>query len=235
MAPRVSTTDRIHLALREAILSGELASGSLHSIYQLAERFNVSRTPVRDAVLRLADTGMLEIERNHGVRVRGLKVDDVREVFEARLLLEVPAAAFAATHADDALVTALRACLLDFAAAVATNDEAQFQRSDRQLHTMLMAAAGNTRISAMVESLRDVTQAHGVWTADQSRTLRAIQHEHEPIVDAVAARNPDAAARLMRDHLVETAVLLMQQVAKTSGEAVPDPWPGALISRARGV
>jgi len=232
MAPRVSTTDRIHVALREAILSGDLASGSLHSIYQLAERFEVSRTPVRDAVLRLADAGMLEIERNHGVRVRGLKVNDVREVFEARLLLEVPAAAFAAAHADEALITGLRSCLLDCAAAAKADDEGRFKRSDRQLHTILMQAAGNDRISAMVESLRDATQAHGVWTADQSRTLLAIQHEHEPIVEAVAARNVDAAALLMYEHLVGTAVLLMQQVASISGEAIPEPWPGMLVSRA---
>jgi len=231
MAPRVSTTDRIHVALREAILSGDLASGSLHSIYQLAERFEVSRTPVRDAVLRLADAGMLEIERNHGVRVRGLKVDDVREVFEARLLLEVPAVAFAAAHADEALVAGLRSCLLDCAAAADADDEAGFKRSDRRLHTLLMTAAGNGRISAMVESLRDATQAHGVWTADRSRTLLAIQHEHEPIVEAVAAGNADAAALLMYDHLVGTAVLLMQQVASISGETIPEPWPGALVSR----
>jgi len=222
-------TDRIHVALREAVLSGELASGSLHSIYQLAERFKVSRTPVRDAVLRLADTGMLEIERNHGVRVHGLKVDDVREVFEARLLLEVPAAAFAAAHANDALVADLRMCLLDFAAAVAADDENESKRSDRRLHSILMGATGNRRISAMVESLRDITQAHGVWTAGHSRTLLAIQHEHEPIVDAVAAGNAEAAARLMRAHLVGTAALLMQQVASISGEEIPTPWPSALV------
>lgn len=224
-------TDSIHVALREAVLSGELASGSLHSIYQLADRFNVSRTPVRDAVLRLADTGMLEIERNHGVRVRGLKVEDVREVFEARLLLEVPAAAFAAAQTNDTLVADLRMCLRNFAAAVASNDESESKRSDRQLHSIIIAATGNRRISAMVESLRDITQAHGVWTAGHSRTLLAIQHEHEPIVEAVAAGNAEAAAQLMHDHLVGTASLLMHQVATISGEEIPTPWPGALVLR----
>lgn len=231
MAARVSTTDRIHVALREAIVSGELASGSLHSIYQLAERFNVSRTPVRDAVLRLADTGMLQIERNHGVRVRGLKVDDVREVFEARLLLEVPAAAFAAAHVDDALIVGLRACLLELARAVEADDASQFVHGDRKLHAMLMAVSGNRRVSAMVESLRDATQASGVWTADRSRSLHQIHREHEPIIEAVVAGDVEGAARLMYDHLVETAKLLMRQVASTSGEVVPENWPGGLVPR----
>ena len=105
------TTDRESDAalalLREEIITGALAGGSLHSIYGLAERLGVSRTPVRDAVLRLADAGMVAIERNRGVRIRGLSVDDVRKVFEARLLLEVPAAAHAARHGSDELLQEL--------------------------------------------------------------------------------------------------------------------------------
>lgn len=230
MTPKVTTTDRIHIAIREAILSGELASGSLHSIYQLADQFNVSRTPVRDAVLRLADAGMLEIERNRGVRVRGLKVDDIREIFEIRLLLEVPATALAATSADDALKSGLRACIVELAEAADADDAAKFMHSDRKLHELILAASRNSRLSATVKSLRDMTQAYGIWTADQSRSLRDIQHEHEPIVDAVAAQDTETAARLMHEHLVETATLLMEQVSKISGEPIPDNWPGGLIS-----
>ena len=85
--PRTSTTDRVHALLREEIVSGKLTSGSLHSIYALATRYGVSRTPVRDAVLRLSDSGMVRIERNRGVRIRGLGVHDIREVFETRLLI----------------------------------------------------------------------------------------------------------------------------------------------------
>lgn len=229
MTPKVTTTDRIHIAIREAILSGELASGSLHSIYQLADRFNVSRTPVRDAVLRLADAGMLEIERNRGVRVRGLKVDDIREIFEIRLLLEVPAAALAATTADDELKSGLQACIVDLAAAADADDAAKFMHSDRRLHELILAASGNSRLSTTVKSLRDITQAYGIWTADRSRSLRQIQHEHEPIVEAVTAHDPETAARLMHEHLVETATLLMKQVSRVSGEPIPDHWPSGLV------
>jgi len=228
MTPKVTTTDRIHVAIREAILSGDLTSGSLHSIYQLAERFNVSRTPVRDAVLRLADAGMLDIERNRGVRVRGLKVDDIREIFETRLLLEVPAAAFAAENADEALKPGLHSCLDELSAAADADDVATFMHSDRKLHELILAASGNTRLFAMVASLRDATLAYGIWTADRSRSLHQIQHEHEPIVEAVTENDAKTAARLMHEHLVETAMLLMRQVSKVSGEPVPKHWPSGL-------
>ena len=99
MAARITTTDRVFASLRESILSGEFPAGSLHSIYRLADLLDVSRTPVREAVLRLADIGLVTIERNRGVRIRGVSVADVRAVFELRLMIEVPAAAYAAAHA----------------------------------------------------------------------------------------------------------------------------------------
>lgn len=79
MAGRISTTDRVHALLRDEIVTGALVSGSLHSIYGIADRLGVSRTPVRDAVLRLADAGMVSIERNRGVRIRGLGVQEIRD------------------------------------------------------------------------------------------------------------------------------------------------------------
>ncbi|MFI5426488.1 GntR family transcriptional regulator [Aeromicrobium sp. UC242_57] len=104
---RISTTDRVFSSLRESIVSGEFPAGSLHSIYRLADLLEVSRTPVRDAVLRLADLGLVTIERNRGVRIRGVSVADVRAAFELRLMLEVPAAALAARHADATTVEAV--------------------------------------------------------------------------------------------------------------------------------
>jgi DNA-binding GntR family transcriptional regulator len=228
MPAKVSTTDRVHALLREEIVTGQLAGGSLHSIYGLAERLGVSRTPVRDAVLRLADAGMVTIERNRGVRIRGLSVQDIWEVFEARLLLEVPAAAHAARHGSAELLQELGERVHGLTGAAEEHDTAEFMRLDRQLHRAIVLSTGNQRLADMVESLRDATQAHGVSTIDRSRSIRDVQVEHLPIVDAIRRRDADAAAALMRDHLTTTALLLMRQVAAASGEAVPDEWASSL-------
>lgn len=230
MSARVSTTDRVHAQLREEIITGTLAGGSLHSIYEMAERLGVSRTPVRDAVLRLADAGMVTIERNRGVRIRGLRVQDIREVFEARLLLEVPAAAYAARHGSDELLQELGERVHGLTGAAEEHDTVEFTRLDRQLHRAIVLAAGNQRLADLVESLRDATQAHGVSTIDRSRSIRDVQVEHMPIVDAIQRRDADAAAALMRDHLTTTALLLMRQVAAATGEAAPDAWPSGLTA-----
>ncbi|MFT4189442.1 MAG: GntR family transcriptional regulator, partial [Aeromicrobium sp.] len=108
---RPSAAEEVFARLREQILTGQLSAGSRQSIYRLSDSLGVSRTPVREAVLRLADLGLVTVERNRGIVVRGVRAEDVRDVFELRLLLEVPAASAAAAAADAGLVDRLRAAL----------------------------------------------------------------------------------------------------------------------------
>src|SRR5690606_34259105 len=121
-----------------------------HSIYRLSEQLEVSRTPVREAVLRLADLGLVEIERNRGVRIRGVSVADVREVFELRLLLEVPAAAAAARTADDRLRSELIANVAATRRHAEAGNEPDFSRVDRDFHALVASATRNPRLEAEV-------------------------------------------------------------------------------------
>ena len=233
MAVRVNTTDRVHGLLREAIISGELKPGSLHSVYKLADVFGVSRTPVREAVLRLADTGMVRVERNRGIRIRGVTVEDIREVFELRLIMEVPAASYAAVHGGPALIAAMREELAAMHAAAQADDEARFMKHDRALHDAISAVFGNQRLTAGIGALRDATQARGASTVHRSRGLAEIEQEHAPIVGALVDGDPVAAAARMEQHIIRTGTLLMRQVAEVSGEEVPLDWPDRLLGHLR--
>lgn len=222
MAARITTTDRVFASLRESIVSGEFPAGSLHSIYRLADLLDVSRTPVREAVLRLADLGLVTIERNRGVRIRGVSVEDVRSVFELRLMIEVPAASYAAAHAGADAISALEAELDGMRAAADQADEQRFTAHDRALHRAIGAVLGNPRAQQEVAALRDSIQTRGASTLHRSRGMAEILGEHVPIVEAIAARDPSAAAARMEEHLVNTATLLMAQAATPD-----DPAPGA--------
>ena len=230
MAARINTTDRVYARLREAIITGELKAGSLHSVYKLADAYGVSRTPVREAVLRLADAGMVRVERNRGIRIRGVTVADIREVFELRLIMEVPAAAYAAQHASDKLIAVLRHELAAMQEAAHSDDEARFMRHDRALHDAICGMLGNRRLSASIAGLRDAIQALGASTVHRSRDLADIEREHAPIVDAIAAGDPAGAARYTREHIIRTGTLLMRQVAEVSGEEVPWSWADDLLA-----
>jgi DNA-binding GntR family transcriptional regulator len=219
---RSRASDAVFVALRDAILAGELAQGSDHSIYEFAERFGVSRTPVREAVLRLADLGMVEVRRNRGVRIRGLSAEEVRGIFELRMLLEAPAAEAAARASSPELVATLRASLAAMRDAAAADDVAGFERADRAVHEGIVRTLDNERVTAIIASLRNATQAMGASTMNRARRLDEIEVEHEPIVDAIAAADPEVAAARMREHLERTARALLAQV-DPSGSVV---WRG---------
>src|SRR5246127_255495 len=107
--------DDIALVIEEAIVSGELAPGSVLRQEQLSERFGVSRTPVREALRRVAATGLVSFEPNRGVRVRTLSRDDLREAFLVRAELEALVTAEAAAKITPEELQELEECEMRFA------------------------------------------------------------------------------------------------------------------------
>jgi DNA-binding GntR family transcriptional regulator len=139
-------------AVLAAIADGRLEAGGRYSVAQLAEQLGISRTPVREALLVLEREGRVRFERNRGVRVLETTAADVAEVFELRLLLEVPAAAKACGAVDTGQ---LRAAL----------DAADGER----FHELIVLAAGNRRLAAIVAGLREALAGPGVRGAGATR------------------------------------------------------------------
>lgn len=212
IAGSVSLTDQAVDAVREAIQAGELRPGELYSVYQLAERLQISRTPVREALLRLAEARMIQFERNRGFRVLRRDAREIAEIFQLRLFLEVPAAQTAAGRADEPLLAALRAELGEMRTAAADHEEARFMSHDRRFHDLVLAGAGNDMLVGIVRGLRESLTTLGATTVDTSRSLRDVADEHQPILDALAARSPERAGAAVRSHLAHTARLLLAQV-----------------------
>ncbi|MDA8373453.1 MAG: GntR family transcriptional regulator [Actinomycetota bacterium] len=222
---RLTITDQLVSTLRDAILRGKLEPGKLYSVYKIADEFGVSRTPVREAMLRLADAGMVRFERNRGFRVLRTSARELQEVFQLRLLLEVPAAARAAMRANEALIAEVESELDAMAAAASARDEAEFMSRDRVLHELILAASDNKKLVESVRSLRFVTMTLGASTVDRSRSLADILVEHRPIVVAIAAHDSASAAAAMRYHIIHTGTLLLNQLVdegRDSGYLDPD-------------
>ncbi|ADB52046.1 GntR family transcriptional regulator [Conexibacter woesei] len=203
-------TDRATDALRGAIVDGRLRAGELYSVAQLAEQLGVSRTPAREALLLLERQGMVRFERNRGARVLESSARDLDEVFALRLLLEVPAARVAAERIDAAGLVAVAAELEAMGAQLDRADEAAFMARDRRFHELLLEAAGNRRLVAIVADLRDHVRLRGASTVGRGRDLRAIYDEHAAIVEALRSGDPDAVAEAMRAHLEQTRKLLVE-------------------------
>lgn len=198
-------------ALRVAVVSGELAPGTLVSVQSLAVQLGVSRTPVREALIKLAQQGMVRFERNRGVRVLQTSVHDLEEVFTLRLLLEVPATRRAVGLLDDAGRRELHEHLRAMERAAEAGDEHRLWEHDRRFHRSLVAASGNRRLAEHVDGLRDLVLHRGASTAGVSRSLAEIVAEHAAVLALVDAGDAEGAAAAMRAHLLHTAQLLIAQ------------------------
>jgi DNA-binding GntR family transcriptional regulator len=215
--PTSSLTDQAVAAIRQAVRNGTLQPGTLYSAYQIASYLGVSRSPVREALMRLAEAGLVTFERNRGFRIVLPGPHEIAELFQLRLLLEAPAARRAARHAAAGLAAELRAELAHMRKAALDHDEAVFMRHDQRLHHLIVAAAGNRRIVGLVDNLRDVTRLLGASTVDRSRDLDAIADEHVPILDAIAAGDVTAAGEAMAHHVSHTGKLLVTQAVAEAG------------------
>lgn len=223
-----SMNARVLDALRAAVITGELAPGTLHSVQTLATQLGVSRTPVREALIKLAQQGMVRFERNRGVRVLQTSLHDLEEVFALRLLLEVPATRRACQLIDAAGRTELRRLYRAMERAAAADDEFRLWEHDRRFHRAMLEASGNTRLASYVDGLRDTVLRRGVSTARSSRTLDDIVREHLAVLECMETGDADGAAAAMQAHVRHTAELLIAQEGG-AGVEVDLGWTGRSI------
>lgn len=202
-------TDVVLERIVDGIAQGVYQPDVLYSAHQLAEDLGVSRSPVREAVLRLAERGAVRIERNRGFRVKRPQPSDIEEIFEIRLGFEVSAAGRVATDGAAEVKTRIADEIAAMKRAAASGDEAGFVMHDRGLHDAILDGAGNQRMRSFIAQLREETHVLGANTMIRSRGLNDVCAEHVPIAEAIAAGNASAAATAMEAHLRHTLELLI--------------------------
>jgi len=227
-----SLTDRVRDSIREAIIDGQLVPGSLHSVQSLANVFKVSRTPVREALIDLAGADMVEFEKNRGVRILQTSVHDLEEILVLRILLEVPATFRAASLIDEAGLKELKIELKTMSQAAKAKDEATMMHHDRRFHEIINGASGNSRLTEYVDSLRDLILTRGVSTVDTTRSLKEIVTEHRAILSGLESGDADAAAQAMKEHLVSTSSLLLEQEGGRDS-ALGLGWEGLVVGESK--
>ncbi|MDI9893676.1 GntR family transcriptional regulator [Rhodococcus sp. IEGM 1381] len=206
--------EQVVTAIRTAIDNGRMTPGVKYSVYQLADQLSVSRTPVRDALLRLEEAGLIRFEARQGFRIMLPHPQEIADIFAVRLALELPAVRRAAARCNTDTGDILRDRMRLMHHAVKDADERSFMSHDQLLHDHILDSSGNARARKIVASLRESTRLLGASTADRIRTLSDINDEHTPIVAAIVANDPDAAERAMSTHLVVTGRLLVTQAVR---------------------
>jgi DNA-binding GntR family transcriptional regulator len=188
--------------LRYAIISGELEPGEHLRELPLAQRFGVSRVPVREALIRLTHEGLVRGEPRRGAFVIGMSLADIRELYDVREVLEVHASRLAcrAATADD--IASLRSLIRDFNRQSKSGNSEALAAVDIAFHRAIIAAAHHGRLQAtweplsgIIETLLTLTNAHSTHTR--------IMSAHRPLADAIAAGDLAAAEVTTRESLAE--------------------------------
>lgn len=189
----------VHEQLRRRIISGELPPGAPLSENDLAAELSVSRTPVRESLILLADEDLVQVFPQLGSFVSRVDIRHVADAQFVREAIEVASLRDAADRLDEPALAALRD-LLDRQRA-AENDVEEFFRLDEEFHQMLLDVGGHAGAWRAVQSAKahlDRARRLGLRTVSPVATLVA---QHAAVVDALADRDPKAAEAALREHL----------------------------------
>ncbi|MGW2329366.1 GntR family transcriptional regulator [Streptomyces sp. NPDC001700] len=193
--------ERVYTHVKQAVLERRYEGGTLLSEGELAEAVGVSRTPVREALLRLEAEGLLKLYPKKGALVLPVSAQEIADVVETRLLVEQHAVA-KAVPAGPQLLRRLEELLEEQKGHAAAGDLAAFAVADRCFHAEIVRAAGNTILAHLYDQLRDRQLRMGVATmhAEPDRIAKNIA-EHTEILQALRAGDASSAAGLVQRHI----------------------------------
>lgn len=204
--------EAVYLALRGAIVRRDLAPGERLAEQQLAEELGASRTPVREALRRLALEGFVVLVPRRGAYVAGLSFKDMNDVFELRMALEGLAAALAAERITQEELAALERGVAELAEAIEGGVSERLAQIDADFHNLIYMASRNRRLMQIVANLSDQIQSFRIRSLAVPGRLKATLSEHRRLAAAIARRDAPAARRLAEEHIrCAEAILLKTQ------------------------
>ncbi|MCC5961600.1 MAG: GntR family transcriptional regulator [Rhodobacteraceae bacterium] len=194
-----SATTLIFDAIRQAIITGDLAQGEPLRQEDIARAFNVSRIPVREALLKLEQHGLITSQRYKGAVVAGLSLDEASEIFEFRALLEPEVIRRAVPQMSPQVLETAASCCEAFGRA---DDPMQWGDLNRRFHSTLYAASGLGYHMEVLDKAMDRIDPYLRAQLLLSDGMQRANREHRMIVEACRAGQADRAADLTRQHIL---------------------------------
>jgi DNA-binding GntR family transcriptional regulator len=194
--------EQIEHLLREEIISGQLAPGQKIDMDELATRWGISNTPVRDALRRLEQAGFVIVAPRKGMYVATLDQERFKDIYELRIALESQAVESAIMAIPEHEIDACRARYEAAQQALETSgDRSLLVATDLVLHDLILRHCGNRMLIQIMNDLGDLVRWARTIVTQQPETYEAALPEHLRILDALRARDVERAQREMRQHL----------------------------------
>ena len=202
--------DQAFARLRHGVLTGEFPAGAKLKIYELQESYGFSSSPLREALSRLAQEGLIRSDERRGFRVAAISAEDLADITRMRVMLDVPALREAIEHGDDAWEGAIvstfhrlervESRLADGPVAL---DEG-WSELHRAFHLALVAACPSERQLAWSASLFDQAERYRRFSARFRKAARRKSNEHRKIMEATLRRDAETACALLQEHILST-------------------------------
>jgi DNA-binding GntR family transcriptional regulator len=198
--------------IREAIIDGRLAPGQRLKEEELARELGMSRTPVREALLRLQSEGLVESLPRRGAIVRSYAVDELDEMYQLRAVLEGYAARRAATRISPEDLTRLEDSCARFDRLRAEDDLLDLVQENLFFHNVILEAAASDRLGPMVRKVIDIPLVYKsfYWYSPEQKLIS--EHYHKQLTRALRLGDAERAELIMREHVLEARDFLLAQL-----------------------
>ncbi len=196
-----SLVERVYTTLEEEILNGTLKSGDTLTELSLSKRLGVSRTPIRSALTKLAEEGLVSIEANRGATVTGVSADDLVGIYKMRMRLEGLASAEAATRISDENKKRLYESVELAEFYINKKDAEKLKELDSEFHNIIYKASGNRLLSKILSELHRNIKVYRKLSLTVPERLEHSIEEHRSILDAIARGDAAEADRLTSKHI----------------------------------
>jgi len=197
----ISLADWAYEQIKEQILDLSYSPGEQLQLEELASDLGTSRTPAREAILRLEKDGLIQIMPRVGLFVTGITVQDLDELYELRELLESRAVERATVNMTEEDLAHLDLILETSVKAISNDDDEKFLQTEIEFHSFLYECSGNRRLVAMMETLRDLTYRWRVLSIRSKDSIPETLKEHQKITQALHRKDSEMAGGLMREHI----------------------------------
>ena len=207
-----SLKEQAYDKLKELIITGALEPGALHNEKRLAEALGVSRTPVREALLELSRESMVAFVPGKGVEICKFTVQQVREVFEIRKIIEGYIIKKIAARLTDTDIKKIDENIRNQEKMLLKTERLTFIEYDKQFHLSLASKIGNQQIESILDNLRDQMHLMGIRAVEDESRMKQVIEEHRAIFAGLKEGNPQKAFDALIDHLDNTEKTIAEKI-----------------------
>ncbi|GAB3482818.1 GntR family transcriptional regulator [Marinomonas epiphytica] len=210
-----SLSDKAYRLLKAKILDNELHAGQQMIEAEVSELLQMSRTPTREAMLRIANEGLIELKPRHGMRIKSISVDDMQEIYEVLTCIESTAAALCAKKGlSEEQLSLMREAVHEMDLALEQDDLIQWAESDEKFHRYLVDFSGNSRLNTLVGNFIEQSHRVRMITLKIRPKPTSSNQDHLDLVVAIENREAEQARQIHHSHREKSGNMLIALLQK---------------------